>query len=306
MSKIQLVALDTENERLDYFLSQETEYSRTQIHSLIQEGNVTVNGVVKKASYRIQEKDCIEYIPPEVKTLDILPEEIPLEVVYEDDDIIAVNKPRGMIVHPSGAIISGTLVNALLFYSDSLSDINGVLRPGIVHRLDKDTTGLLLVAKNQKAHISLQEQFKNRTVDKYYYALIHGSFREDMGIIEFPIARSKKDRKKMAVDPSGRPSITKYETVSKYSGYSFVKVQLLTGRTHQIRVHFSYLGHPIIGDTVYSHQKNEFHVEGQLLHSFSIEFDHPRTSERIKLSCEIPQDFKEILEILDHRNQGLT
>lgn len=302
MSKVQLVASDTENERLDYFLSQETEYSRTQIHALIQEGNVTVNGVVKKASYRVHEKDCIEYRPPEVKILDILPEEIPLQVVYEDEDIIAINKERGMIVHPSGNIISGTLVNALLFYSDSLSEINGVLRPGIVHRLDKDTTGLILVAKNQQAHISLQHQFKNRSIDKYYYALIHGSFHEDVGIIEFPIARSKKDRKKMAVDPTGRPSITKYETVSKYSGYSFVKVKLLTGRTHQIRVHFSHLGHPIVGDVVYTHQKNEFRVAGQLLHSYSIEFDHPRTLKRIILSCDFPEDFKKVLQILDQRN----
>lgn len=305
MSKILLVASDTENERLDYFLSQETEYSRTQIHALIQEGNVTVNGIIKKASYRVLEGDNIEYIPPEVKMLDILPEEIPLDVVYEDEDIIAVNKERGMIVHPSGNITSGTLVNALLFYSSSLSDINGVLRPGIVHRLDKDTTGLLLVAKNQRAHVSLQHQFKNRSINKYYYALIHGSFRDNSGVIELPIARSKRDRKKMAVDTLGRPSITKYEEVSNYPGYSFVRVELLTGRTHQIRVHFSHLGHPIVGDPTYSHQKNEFQVGGQLLHSFSIEFDHPRTGERMKLTSDLPDDFKRVIRILENKTDKI-
>ncbi len=302
MSKIQIVVSDTENERLDFFLSQETEYSRTQIHSLIQEGHVTVNDALKKASYRVMEGDLIEYDPPEIKNLDILAENIPLEIVYEDEDIIAINKPRGMIVHPSGNIVSGTMVNALLYYSDSLSDINGVLRPGIVHRLDKDTTGMILVAKNQKSHISLQEQFKNRTVEKYYFALIHGFFKDDTGVIELPIARSKKDRKKMAVDMDGRFATTKYELVTRYDNYSLLKVQLLTGRTHQIRVHFSHLLHPIAGDPLYSTQKNEFHLKGQLLHSFSIEFNHPRTSDRIQLSCDLPEDFQHVLKLLDQRS----
>lgn len=301
MSKIQIVVSDTENERLDFFLSQETEYSRTQIHSLIREGNVTVNHTLKKASYRVVEGDLIEYIPLEIKNLDVLAENIPLEIVYEDDDIIAINKPRGMIVHPSGSIVSGTMVNALLYYSDSLSDINGVLRPGIVHRLDKDTTGMILVAKNQQAHVSLQEQFKKRTVKKFYFALIHGFFKEDAGTIELPIARSKKDRKKMAVDMEGRPSTTKYELMTRYDDYSLLKVQLLTGRTHQIRVHFAHLSHPIVGDPLYSTRKNEFRLNGQLLHSFSIEFDHPRTLDRIQLSCDLPDDFQNVLRILDQR-----
>lgn len=290
---------DNEQIRIDSYLSPELEMSRSRISELIKSGHIKVNGENTKASYKVQIGDKITAEIPEPEVLDILPEQIELDIIYEDADIIAINKAKGMIVHPSGNIVSGTLVNAIMHYSDELSEINGVLRPGIVHRLDKDTSGIILIAKNQSAHINLQEQFKSRDVKKEYVALVNGGFKEDTGEIVQPIARDKRDRKKMAVDPQGRYAHTKYEVVSRFGNYTLLKVDILTGRTHQIRVHMAHIKHPIVGDTVYSSGKNEFGVTGQLLHSESIVFSHPRTGERMTLSAPIPEEFEKVIEKLN-------
>lgn len=286
------------NIRLDVYISQNfQELSRTMIQKLNESGDVQVNGVKKKLSYKVQVGDNITIHIPEVKETNLKPQEIPIEVIYEDDDIIVVNKPKGLVVHPANGNPDGTLVNAIMaICKESLSGIGGELRPGIVHRLDKDTSGLLIVAKNDKAHIAMSEQIKDRKVKKIYIALVRGVIGEDEATIDMPIGRSTKDRKKMAVTKNGKQAITHFRVLKRYPKYTLLEIKIDTGRTHQIRVHMAEVGHPVIGDTVYSNGKNSFGVEGQMLHARSLEFAHPITGKTMHLIAELPQYFKEILE----------
>lgn len=303
MSLIELYVGEEDNERLDSYLSSELdEISRTYIQRLIKERHVLVNGLLKKASYLVKEGDSIKVDLPEPKKLEILPENIPLHIVYEDNDVVVINKPQDMVAHPAPGNYTGTLVNALLYHIDNLSSINGIIRPGIVHRLDKDTSGLLIVAKNDFAHRELSNQLKDRKVHREYIALVHGLLSNDTGRIDAPIGRDPKNRKRMTViNTNSKEAITNYWVLKRYLKYTFIKVKLETGRTHQIRVHLSYNKHPIVGDPLYSSGKNEFRLEKQLLHARKIGFIHPRSNEYIEFECDIPEPLKGILENLNKR-----
>ena len=299
--------IEKENEgiRLDKVLSiLDSELSRTMIQKQIENKEILVNDKVQKASYKVQLKDKITVKEIEPVRIDLKPEDIPIEVIYEDNDIIVVNKPKGLVVHPANGNPDGTLVNAIMkICNGSLSGIGGKIRPGIVHRLDKDTSGILIIAKNDKAHINLSDQIKNREVKKTYIALVRGFVKENNATIRMPIARSKKDRKKMAVSKDGKEAITHFKVIKRYTNYTLLQINIETGRTHQIRVHLSQIGYPIIGDVVYSNGKNEFGVVGQMLHAEKIEFLHPITKQHMKLEADIPQYFKQILEKLDMNNK---
>lgn len=303
MEIIEIYVDEDDNERLDYYLSTElNEVSRTYIQKLIKERLVEVNGVEKKPSYLVKEGDKIIVNLPKPKELEIIPEDIPLDIIYQDDDIVVVNKSQDMVVHPAPGNYTGTLVNALLYHIDSLSSINGVIRPGIVHRLDKDTSGILIVAKNDFSHRALSEQLKDRNVYREYIALVNGVLRNDKGTINAPIGRDPNNRKKMKViSINSKEAITHYEASKRYDKYTLVKAVLETGRTHQIRVHFSYINHPIVGDPVYSSGKNEFNLDKQLLHAHKVGIIHPRTKEYMEFECDVPQNFKEVLKKLDSR-----
>lgn len=294
---------DLENMRLDaYIASKKDNISRTNIQRLIEEGSILVNGQKKKISYKVQIGDSIEINIPEAKETDIKAEDIPLEVVYEDSDIIVVNKPKGMVVHPANGNPDGTLVNAIMnICKGSLSGIGGEIRPGIVHRLDKDTSGLLIVAKNDLAHINMSTQIKNREVKKIYIALVKGNINENEATINMPIGRSTKDRKKMAVRKEGKEAVTHFKVLKRYGDYTLLKIKIDTGRTHQIRVHMAEIGHPVVGDMVYSKGKNEFGVEGQMLHATSLDFKHPITGKEMHLEADLPEYFKNVLNELDSR-----
>ena len=294
---------DLENMRLDaYIASKKENISRTNIQRLIEEGNILVNEQKKKISYKVQIGDSIEINIPEAKETDIKAEDIPLEVVYEDSDIIVVNKPKGMVVHPANGNPDGTLVNAIMnICKGSLSGIGGEIRPGIVHRLDKDTSGLLIVAKNDLAHINMSTQIKNREVKKIYIALVKGNINENEATINMPIGRSTKDRKKMAVRKEGKEAVTHFKVLKRYGDYTLLKIKIDTGRTHQIRVHMAEIGHPVVGDMVYSKGKNEFGVEGQMLHATSLDFKHPITGKEMHLEADLPEYFKNVLNELDSR-----
>ena len=295
---------DSANVRLDaYISSKETNLSRTNIQRLIEEGNILVNGQKKKISYKVQTGDNIEINIPEAKETSIKAENIPVEVVYEDNDIIVVNKPKGMVVHPANGNPDGTLVNAIMaMCKGSLSGIGGEIRPGIVHRLDKDTSGLLIVAKNDLAHINMSNQIKDRQVKKIYIALVKGNINENEATINMPIGRSTKDRKKMAVRKDGKEAVTHFKVLKRYKDYTLLKVKIDTGRTHQIRVHMAEIGHPVVGDMVYSKGKNEFGVEGQMLHAQSLDFKHPITGKKMHLEAKLPEYFEKVLEKLDREN----
>ena len=295
------IVVDIDNMRLDAYISKiNSNISRTMVQKLIQEGNVFVNGKEKKISYKVQVGDIIEINIPKPQETTIKPENIPIEIVYEDMDIIVVNKPKGMVVHPANGNPDGTLVNAVMaICKDSLSGIGGEIRPGIVHRLDKDTSGLLIVAKNDKAHINMSNQIKNREVKKIYIALVRGLVSEDEATINMPIGRSTKDRKKMAIRKDGKEAVTHFKVLKRYSKYTLLEIKIDTGRTHQIRVHMSEIGHPVVGDMVYSNGKNEFGVEGQMLHAKSLDFKHPVTGEKMHLEAELPPYFKDVLEKLE-------
>ena len=295
---------DSENVRLDaYISSKETNLSRTNVQRLIEEGNILVNGQKKKISYKVQIGDNIEINIPEAKETSIKAENIPVEVVYEDNDIIVVNKPKGMVVHPANGNPDGTLVNAIMaMCKGSLSGIGGEIRPGIVHRLDKDTSGLLIVAKNDLAHINMSNQIKDRQVKKIYIALVKGNINEDEATINMPIGRSTKDRKKMAVRKDGKEAVTHFKVLKRYKDYTLLKVKIDTGRTHQIRVHMAEIGHPVVGDMVYSKGKNEFGVEGQMLHAQSLDFKHPITGKEMHLEAKLPEYFEKVLEKLDRED----
>jgi 23S rRNA pseudouridine1911/1915/1917 synthase len=297
-----IVDEDYENVRVDKFLSElNSDYSRSYIQKLIKDGRVKVNGKTEKPGLKLSEGDRVELDLPDPEPLDVLPEDIPLDIIYEDNDIIIINKPKGRVVHPAPGHLSGTLVNALLFHcKEGLSGINGVMRPGIVHRIDKDTTGLLVVCKNDAAHRNIAEQLKVHSGKRIYYALVHGIFKEKEGRIENYIARSNGDRKKMAVMPEGKRAVTNYKVIEEFKGrYSLVECRLETGRTHQIRVHMAYLSHPLVGDTVYSgYDDSRLTVSGQVLHAAVLGFVHPSTGEYVEFSSELPEYFEQLLESL--------
>ncbi len=286
--------------RLDQYIAQnKSDLSRTMIKKLIEEKLITVNGKNVKTSYTVQVGDIIKIVVPEAKETKLEAQDIPLSIVYEDNDIIVVNKPKGMVVHPAVGNPDGTLVNAIMAHcKENLSGIGGELRPGIVHRLDKDTSGLLIVAKNDKAHIAISNQIQNREVKKVYLALVRGNVPEDEATINMPIGRSTKDRKKMAVTKNGKNAITHFKVLERFGNYTFLEVRIETGRTHQIRVHMSEIGHPVVGDMVYSNGKNEFGVEGQMLHAKSLTFKHPTTGKLLNLEAPLPEYFEDVLNLL--------
>ena len=286
--------------RLDAYIANNMDnLSRTAVKRLIEDGNIVVNNIIQKVSYKVQENDVIEVNEPEAKEISLEAQDIPVDVVYEDSDIIVVNKPKGLVVHPANGNWDGTLVNAIMaICKDSLSGIGGEIRPGIVHRLDKDTSGLLIVAKNDDAHINMSNQIKDRQVKKIYYALVRGVVSENEATINMPIGRSTKDRKKMAVTKNGKEAITHFKVLERFNKYTLLEVKIDTGRTHQIRVHLSEIGHPVVGDEVYSNGKNEFGIKGQLLHAKVLEFKHPITGKEMHLETELPQEFLDVLDKL--------
>ena len=298
-----IVQENSSNKRLDSFIAEKIEnLSRTGIQKLIEDGKVLVNEKKAKASYKPVEGDKILVIIEQKPQLDLKAQKIPVPVIYEDNDIIVVNKPKGMVVHPANGNPDGTLVNAILaMCKDSLSGIGGEIRPGIVHRLDKDTSGLLIVAKNDEAHMNMSKQIQERKVTKKYIALVRGVVAEDEATIDLPIARSTKDRKKMAVDPKGKNAVTHFKVLKRYDNYTLLELKIDTGRTHQIRVHMSYIGHPVVGDEVYSNGKNEFGVQGQMLHARYLQFKHPITGKELSLEAPIPEYFEDVLEKLKNR-----
>lgn len=297
------IIIDKTNEgtRADVFLAEyDSEITRSRAQKLIEEGNAAVNGRTIKTSYRLCEGDALEYTVPAAAETEITPEDIPLDIVYEDKDMLVVNKPQGMVVHPAAGNYSGTLVNALMSYcGDSLSGINGELRPGILHRIDKNTSGLLLVAKSDRAHLGLSEQIKAHSLTREYLALVHGNIAADSGTIDAPIGRDSKDRKKMTVtDKNSRNAVTHYFVLERFGKYTYIKCRLETGRTHQIRVHMSKNGHPIVGDDVYGRKKEEFRLNGQLLHAYKVGFVHPVTGEYMEFERAVPKYFEDVLNRL--------
>jgi len=296
-----IVKNDEVGKRIDAYISMvENEISRTAAQRLLEEGNILVNGKNAKASYKVQENDEIQIQETEPKEIELKAEEIPIEIIYEDKDIIVVNKPKGLVVHPAVGNPDGTLVNAIMaICKESLSGIGGEIRPGIVHRLDKDTSGVLIIAKNDVSHINLSEQIKNHEVEKTYIALVRGIVKENEATINMPIGRSTKDRKKMAVTKSGKNAITHFKVLKRYEKYTLLEIKIETGRTHQIRVHLSHIGYPVVGDYTYSNGRNDFNVEGQMLHAKKIKFRHPKTENEMELEASLPEYFQEILDKLN-------
>ena len=285
--------------RLDKALADLTELSRSQANEAIKNGNILVNGKAVKAKYSVKEGDLVTYDLPEPEVLEYEAEDIPLDIVYEDDDVAVVNKPQGMVVHPSVGHTSGTLVNALMYHIHDLSSINGVVRPGIVHRIDKDTSGLLMIAKNDRSHQALAEELKDKKSLRKYLAIVHDNISNDRGVIEAPIGRSEKDRKKQAVTAKGKPAVTHFKVLERFGNYTLVELTLETGRTHQIRVHMAYIGHPVAGDPLYGPRKT-LKGNGQFLHAQTLGFTHPTTGESLRFSVEPPAIFQETLENLRH------
>lgn len=292
---------DQNGERLDAFLSRQVDnLSRSAAQKLIEAGAVRLNGKLPKKNDRLNLGDTVEYTIPEPKEVDIAPKDIPLEIVYEDEDVAVINKPKGLVVHPAAGHQDDTLVNGLLYaMGDSLSGINGELRPGIVHRIDKDTSGLLAIAKNDLAHTVLASQLKDHSMARTYEAIVCGSFREDSGTVDAPIGRHPTDRKKMCVTQrNSKPAVTHWEVVERFRGYTHIRCRLETGRTHQIRVHMAYIGHPILGDTVYGHKKPELGQSSQCLHAGALCFRHPRDGRPILVFAPLPDYFQQVLEKL--------
>ena len=287
--------------RLDAFLARAMEdLTRSAAAKAIEEGRVLVSGKVPSKSLKLTGNETIEFTPEEPAPIDAVPQDIPLDVVYEDDDVIVVNKPSGLVVHPAPGHPDGTLVNALLFHCGaSLSGVGGALRPGIVHRIDRDTSGLIIAAKNDYAHQFLSAQLADHTLARTYECIVVGNLREDRGTVDAPIARDSRDRKRMAVVNGGRRAVTHWTVLARYPGYTHVQCRLETGRTHQIRVHMAYLGHPILGDTVYGAKKPVPGLTGQCLHAVGLQFIHPRTKELVSLSCPLPGEFTAALRKID-------
>ena len=286
--------------RLDKYLDENLEdFTRSFLQKQIDEGNIQVNGKVQPARYKVKVGDEILVTIPEPSEVDIVPEDIPINIVYEDQDIIIVNKPQDMVVHPAPGNYTGTLVNALLYHcKDGLSGINGEIRPGIVHRIDKDTSGLLMVAKNDKAHLALSNLLKDHHITRRYHAIVYGKFKEAEGIIEKPIGRSPKDRKKMAIVTDGRYAKTHYKVLEQFKDFAYVELTLYTGRTHQIRVHMTSIGHPLLGDPVYGPSKTQWGLTRQMLHAKVLGFDHPSTGEYVEFTSELPESFEATLDRL--------
>ena len=290
-------------ERLDALLARSVEgLTRSAAQRLLEDGAVTCRGKALKKNDRPAAGDVVEVLLPDPEPVDVLPQNIPLDVVYEDGDVIVVNKPVGMVVHPAPGHPDGTLVNALLFHcGDTLSGINGALRPGIVHRIDRDTSGLIIAAKNDRAHLALAAQLQDHSLARVYEAVAVGSFREDSGTVDAPIGRHPADRKKMAVVAGGRSAVTHWSVLERFPGYTYVECRLETGRTHQIRVHMAHIGHPILGDTVYGAKKPVPGLQGQCLHAVGLRFLHPRTGELVELWCDLPEAFQTQLRRLENR-----
>lgn len=289
--------------RADVFLAAKLGVSRSNMQKLLEDGRVKRGEKIIKANYKVRAGEMFVVDIPEPETIEAVPENIPLDIIYEDDDVVVLNKARGMVVHPAPGNYTGTLVNALLYHCSNLSGINSAIRPGIVHRLDKDTSGIMIVAKNDAAHISLSQQIQSKTAVRTYLAVVRGNIKTDSGTIETQIARDKTDRKKMAVvKEGGRDAITDYEVLERFGKYTLVRCKLRTGRTHQIRVHMEYLGYPLVGDPKYSPMKTPFGIKGQALHSHTLEFTHPRTGERMKFEAPLPEDMHKIITRL-HNGQ---
>ena len=288
--------------RMDAYLSSVTDntLSRSFIQKLVAAGKVRVNGEVKEEKkYKVKAGDLLEMqIPEPVQTENALPEDIPLDIVYEDEDVAVINKPRGMVVHPAPGNETGTMVNALLYHFKDLSSVGGVVRPGIVHRIDKDTSGLIMVAKNDKAHLSLSEQLKVHSITRVYQAVVWNNFKEEEGTVDAPIARDPKNRFRMAVTEGGRRAVTHYRVLERFGAFTLIECRLETGRTHQIRVHMAYRKHPLLGDALYGPDKNPYGAQGQMLHARVLGFDHPSTGERLVFQCEPPAEFSRVLERL--------
>ncbi len=289
--------------RADVFLAAKLGVSRSNMQKLLEDGRVKRGEKIIKANYKVRAGEMFVVDIPEPEPIEAVPENIPLDIIYEDDDVVVLNKARGMVVHPAPGNYTGTMVNALLYHCSNLSGINSAIRPGIVHRLDKDTSGIMIVAKNDAAHISLSQQIQSKTAVRTYLAVVRGNIKTDSGTIETQIARDKTDRKKMAVvKEGGRDAITDYEVLERFGKYTLVRCKLRTGRTHQIRVHMEYLGYPLVGDPKYSPMKTPFGIKGQALHSHTLEFTHPRTGERMKFEATLPEDMHKIITRL-HNGQ---
>lgn len=298
------VPMEEQDERLDVFLTGKIEGSRSFIQNLIKANHVTVNGKLRKANYRLSGDDLVLVEIPKPHSVEIVPEDIPLDYIYEDHDIVIVNKPRGMVVHPAVGNYSGTLVNALLFHCKDLSGINGEVRPGIVHRLDKDTSGVMMAAKNDLAHIGLAEQVKAHSAKRTYLALVQGNIEEERGTIKAPIGRHPKDRMKMAVVfENSKEAVTHFTVKERFGSHTLVECVLETGRTHQIRVHFAYIGHPVVNDPFYGYRKMDFPIQGQALHSYTLDLVHPISKKEMHFEAEIPQDFLDCIEYARHYHE---
>lgn len=294
------INIEEEGQRIDKYLSVMIEgKSRSFVQGLIDEEKVKANGKVIKSNYKLKKNDFIEVEVPEPVELNVSAEEMNLDIIYEDEDVLVVNKEKGVVVHPAPGNYTGTLVNGILYHCSDLSGINGVIRPGIVHRIDKDTSGILVIAKNDEAHNDLAAQFKEHSIKREYYALVEDKFSTISGTVDKPISRDKKERIKMAINSDGKRAVTHYEVLEQYNkGVSLVKCTLETGRTHQIRVHMASIGHPLVGDLVYGYKRQKFNIEGQALHAKTLGFIHPRTKEYMEFTSELPNYFKELLEKL--------
>lgn len=290
--------------RLDKYLSEVSELSRTRVQELSKNGEIFVNGKSEKPSYKVEVGDTIECDVPENEELQIQAEDIPLDILYEDEDVIVINKPKGMVVHPAPGNYSGTLVNALLFHCKDLSGINGVIRPGIVHRIDKDTTGCLVVAKNDEAHVNLAKQLENKTCHREYMALVDGSIANEAGVIDAPIGRDRRDRQKMTVTPTNsKEARTHFVVKERFHHNTLLDCSLETGRTHQIRVHMKYINHPVTGDEKYGKKCKYMDTQGQCLHAYKLTFNHPKTHKQMSFVAPLPDYFNELLEILRHEDK---
>ncbi|MCR5560080.1 RluA family pseudouridine synthase [Schwartzia sp. (in: firmicutes)] len=305
MEKFEYTA-DKTGTRLDVFLSEmQPELSRSHIQKVIEDGGALVNGKQEKSRTKLKEGDTVTFTLPDPVSVDILPEDIPLDILYEDHDVIVVNKARGMVVHPAAGVSSGTLVNALMHHCEDLSGINGAVRPGIVHRLDKDTSGVMIAAKNDAAHIELAEQIRIKSAHRVYWAIVCGNIVEETGTIHGAIGRSPKDRQKMAVVlHNGKDATTKFRVLERYGDYTLVECRLLTGRTHQIRVHMAYIGHPVLGDPKYGPKKCPFAINGQALHSAELTFEHPVLKKEMTFKAPVPEDMQHILDVLRKRQKN--
>lgn len=296
MEKQKILITERINKRVDVYLSEKLGFTRSRIKKLCDDGNVSLDGKVVKSNKILNSGKVIEVCIPDNVELDLEPQDIPLKIIYQDDDVAVIDKPQGMTVHAGNGTCGATLVNALLYHLDNLSGINGVIRPGIVHRIDKNTSGLLVVAKNDDAHLKLAKQLENKTCKRIYVALLEGVLKTDSGRIETFIGRNPKDRTKMAVVTDGRIAITDYKVLKKFENYTLCEFSLKTGRTHQIRVHAKHIGHPIVGDKEYGYKNQKFHLEGQLLHAEKLEFVHPRTGEKVSFFSPLPEYFQDILK----------